>query len=1827
MKTSSLRLKADLAVLTRIMLLFFTLAFLLFSCKSKTGEVQKSNIEYSEELAKEIGFVTNGDVHPTDQIEVIFNSDIIPENEINSSPQDVFDFSPSLDGKAVWISQNTLVFQPEGELPLREQIDGVLDLQKLSDDFKTKQLENLRFYLNVLGRDLLENTGELVLKDRNNPKTLQYKGTLTFSEPTELALLEEETSFEDIKLNWSKIDDKTFRFISDDITRTDSEKSFTFEIDKDELELAEDYVEIITLYPLKKMAVGSVKAEEEGKSPRVRITFSDELDMEQKIGGLISVSPEISFNAKKIGKQLILDGSFKYGTTYEIEISEGIRSRWGSEIDQSKSKEITFSDIAPQIEFGSAGIILPSSNQKKVQFYTTNLKRVHLEVKKVFTDQVGRFLQSERLTSTKTRNQGFGDGYSSAVGVILKNQTLELKEKRNEWVLNEFDLSELFEAYDNGLFLIRINFNPSDVATSIEGNTLEYLTEKGQIYKPVFLSDIGLTTKIADDQTMVFATNIVDGSPMQGVNVSLLDYSGNAKSTQSTGKNGVAYFNGNPYFYNILATKNQQVTALKKQDMRWSNSGFDISGTYESYNNTKGYIYTERGVYRPGDSVHIGLIVRNANKTFPRDHPASITVRDPEYNIIYENTQVRAEDGFYTFAFNTEDAAPTGNYSIMCNAGGSRFYHDLKIETVVAEKLKVSVIPSQRVLKYNQTTLKYEVESKYLFGAPASNLKTTVDIEVYPFEKQFPKYQEFSFTRADLDYQSFSKEILSSRLDADGKLEASWELPPLGEVPSSLRAKIIVTVLEQGGQPNEGWNYLEIQPYPSFVGLKDPSGYGYYKIGEAVKFPVIALASDGKPEAGKQLQYKVYRNEKNWWYQYDNRRNFQLKYKEDNQTYLETEGTIVSSNGTTFINFTPEENGEYLIEVSDSEGGHTASLFFSAYRYGSIPGGDLNEGNLALKANKANYQVGETATIKFPNPKQGNILMTIEKGRQLLSYKWIKPSASEDEMKIDIPVTSEMIPNAYVTLSVLQPHDQTQNDRPIRMFGILPIMAKDPKTEINFAIDMAETLTPNKPFTIDVNTANQQSAQFSIAVVDEGLLSLTQFKTPDPWTSFFQKIGLQVETFDVFGHVMSANKGDVFQTFSIGGAEMMAEMDYRESQTDPVNGKKRFKAVSMFKGPISTDSRGHAQVTFEMPNYNGAVRVMVVGANGNSYGSADKTVPVKSDLIMQPTIPRVLHPGDEFFIPVSLFKINPSIKSADFTLAVDGPLEIVDNAKQSVNFSGKEDATIRYKVRVKEAVGQAHISLKGKAGSIAVNSETDITVTPTSPRVFDKNTQQLSKGSSVSFAVPKVGIDGTNYAKLDLNIFPNMDFDHRLKWLIRYPYGCIEQTTSAVFPQLFLKQMGYFGNDMAEIDENIQNGINRLQQFILSGGAFAYWPGNQSVSAWGTNYATHFLIEAKDAGYAVPQFMLNNSLNYMANQAKRHNGKLFTRVNRALILSRADKASMGELNLLMENELTKMNNTEKWMLAAAYYLAGVTNVQSNILNSASTEAPEYEPFSYHFGSKNRDMAIMLYCATLMKDMNNAELLAKAVAEKLSTTEYLSTQTSAYMLLSLAKYFEAAGIMTNGDEQIEGTITLANGKEIPFSGDATFSTAIANNFGQQIQVNLTGGNIDKLYATLSWNGVPLKDNTNAESKNLDLSVSWFDKNGNNIDPANLKQGDVFYGKFSVDNTSVVENVSDIALVQLLPSGWQIENVRLNNEKLPDWTNRWNLNKESYFDMRDDRAMWFFDLEKGEPLDFVLKLNCVSAGSFWLPGTRTETMYSNDYKANTAGKKVFVQAFTN
>ena len=429
---------------------------------------------------------------------------------------------------------------------------------------------------------------------------------------------------------------------------------------------------------------------------------------------------------------------------------------------------------------------------------------------------------------------------------------------------------------------------------------------------------------------------------------------------------------------------------------------------------------------------------------------------------------------------------------------------------------------------------------------------------------------------------------------------------------------------------------------------------------------------------------------------------------------------------------------------------------------------------------------------------------------------------------------------------------------------------------------------------------------------------------------------------------------------------------------------------------------------------------------------------------------------------------------------------------------------------------------------------------------------------------------------------------------------------------------------MEAIDKNINAGIERLGKFQLPSGGFSFWPGGRQVSIWGTNYAGHFLLEAETRGYHVPAYLKEKWLGFQHSRSLTTQDNLTERVYRVYLLSLADRPAYGPMNLLRENNLKDMNNVQKWILASAYQLAGVEDVARRIVRNLGHSVKEYREFAGTYGSALRDKGLILEMATQMSLWDPADRLYEEITERLASNTWYSTQTTGYCLLAVGKYLEAQS--GAGQPLLKGTIRLPDRTTLPFSTeDFAYKHEIEEGFGGRVTVTLDRvTTLERVPVSLEWEGVPLKSETVGMARNLTVVAEWFDDNGRRIDPARTRQGLVFWGHFKVSKTTPYRvNVEEVALSQIVPSGWEIENVRLTGETLPSWMQNYSRRREEYVDIRDDRISWFFDLpDRVRQADFVVKLQAVTEGTFFLPSAVCEAMYQNDFRAVLPGREVQV-----
>ncbi|MCK5242939.1 alpha-2-macroglobulin family protein [bacterium] len=1782
-------------------------------------------------------------------LKFIFAKEMVSPSVVGQADgRKILSFKPALAGKAVWLSRTDLEFQPDEPMKKFQSYTCKLHLDVLQDDPTAIPIE---FMFESIGNEVVKFEGEFKLADKET-KQFSYEGEIQFSHEVEKTTLEQALQ---MKSRAARVvlqiegpaRGKQFVFKSPGLEQGRKTKLYTLILKSDLVNTAANIKKEAALEAGKRFYVKKIEIIKSDDQTGFVAHFSDVLSQTQSPDGFVKISPAVKVQLKSAAQKLYILGDFAFNQEYRVEILKGIKNRWEEALQRPYQANMSFKDIKPFLRFTGPGVFLPTTNDDKVTFETMNVKEVRLQVQKVFADNIGQFLQTERLHNRFSSDPYYPNHYEfRRVGVSVKEETLYIGEQKNTLLVHALDLKKILSQEAQGLFIVKIWYNKDDMlyANDDEEESADnsywsddyhtnpyndgYREKYGTASIQIIVSDIGLTVKKGHESYHVIANHLKNTKPLFGVKVRLMSYQNQIVAQGTTNAKGVAAFSNvtEDVFY-AEGELGGQRSVVKLSEMAWNLTGFEISGAQGDSGKNRAFIYTDRGVYRPGDPIHLTVLVRNQEGTFPKNHPVTLKFFNPKDQLVTENTVRDAEDGFYYFPLKTEMEDMTGNWRVEIEAGGTTILEKIKIETVVPNRLKVNIEPSKKSLSPADGGLILELSSIYLFGAPAADLKAKINGVLENDIKSFEKFPDFIFTHEGIPYRPYRSDIFSGRLNAQGKRQAIWQLPAFGETPSGLKAIIRAKVFEKGGRFTQKRITVPVNPYTHYVGTKKMElDYGYFRIPNDYIAKVVLVTPEGKAVAGQTLKYRVYKNERFWWWEYRNERNRRLKFKTHGSTDLVKEGTAVTSSRPMKLKIPLEERGEYLLEIQHGADGHTTGYFFQASRWGSGAQAKEDAGNVIIKTDRQKYFPGDKARVRFPVPGAGRVLFSLERGNEVLETWWEEIGKDQTECIQDIPITEKMMPTTYVSVSILQPHAQTKNDLPLRLYGVKPLNVEDPSTRKYIRLKAADEIKPGKKFSLELQSVDNSTYQATIAVVDEGLLDLTGFQTPNPWKFFFRKMRLGIMTYDLYAYVIGANKGDIAKLFSIGGGES----ELMERRQKSLLQAKRFKPVAMFKGPLESDKHGKIIADFTMPNYIGAVRVMAVAAEKQAYGHADKTVLVRQALMIQPTLPRVLGPKESFTLPVNVIAMKDGVGKVSLQLTTEGPLDIEGRNSKTINVPKAKDQMVYFKIKTRRAVGQAKIHLLATAKKIKTESTTSIAVRPSAPRISKSETQVLKKGERVSLQIPNDGILNSNRASISIKRLPKLGLEKRLGWLIRYPYGCIEQTTSAVFPQLYLKSFLASDEKKAKkIDKNIQAGIQSLKKFVLPNGGFSYWPGGHSSTGWGTNYAGHFLLEAKQKGYNVPDSMLKKWKKYQHSQALKTAGNVKERVYRVYLLAMAGAPALGPMNLLKENNLQDMDSTEKWLLAAAYHLTGSSKVAREISAKAGYEVKDYQETGGTFGSGVRDQAIILETLVLLKKRDKAYEMFESLGESLSGTSWYSTQTVAYGLLAMGKYLQTIEAdYGNKKPRLLGYITLPGGQRLKFdTKELTFRHTIEQGFGQTVEVFLDqGATQDMAYVTLNWDGVPLMtDEEESVADRMSLKVSWFDEDGSLLDESKVKQGSSFYGRITVRRAAQWRgsDLENVALVQIVPSGWEIENMRLSGEKLPDWLPQKNLTREDYLDIRDDRIMWFFNMQRTRnEYKFVVKVNAVTAGKFILPSTQVEAMYDNNYKATTPGKRVEV-----
>jgi uncharacterized protein YfaS (alpha-2-macroglobulin family) len=1883
---------------SKIFGLLFAL-FLVQSCSKKSvSDFDSDYALYKDYITSfSSGFVS---VHSDFRVQLAFNkSDWKPNQELDD---DLFDISPSVSGKVVALSNNTVAFIPKEKLEQNTLYQITLHLSKITNKVP-KELSDFNFSVKTIKQDFIVNTEDLQSYSKDwyyLNGTMKTADNLSYEDAQKIIQVTQNDSKLKIKFDKALSTPTSFKFMIDSIQRFENDSQITIEWDGDDVDIDQKGSAKFPIPGKNQFKVLTIKVGDVNNQS-ILINFSDPLKKDQDFKGLVAIENTNNLKFSTMGNVLkvyyeqepeksavdkgsdaqtvdvaavdtaavavdttaVVDTESAVEATTAIteqsfsgsklvEVFQGIESIDGYKMKSNYSERLLFEQIKPGVKLLKNGTILPSSNNLKINFEAANLNAVDVKVYKIYKNNIMQFLQDNELNGTRNLRQ---------VSQAIAKSTIELKQNNlldyTKWNTYALDISKIITPEPGAIYRVEFSYKKkyslykctstsSDDEEDSNGEEAEEQDENDVNYSGtseddyyyeqesdwresedpctdyyfyntkigtnILATDLGVIAKRGTDKSIVVAvSDIVSTDAVSGATVDLYNYQQQKIASATTDSDGVASFQLEKYAYFAIVTKGEQSTYVKLDDeLSLSVSNFDVSGE-TLQKGLKGYIYGERGVWRPGDTIYLSFILNdNANK-LPASHPVKLKMNDPNGKTVYECVQKLNELNHYKFIIPTEDNDLTGNWEAVVSIGGARFYKSIKIETIKPNRLKIKNSFNETILSAGKNNIN-NIQVLWLHGAVAKDLKTEVQAK---FSQQVTTFKGFSNYNFDDPTRKFSTEevnIFSGKVDANGRASIPINPTIQGQAPGMLRAAFITKVYENGGDVSTDVASTTYSPYKTYVGIKapEPNKYGMIETGKNNRFDFITVDEMGKPKAVRNLEIRVYKLESRWWW--DASHDNMSSYNTANSTIAYKNYTINTDGqgrGSIAFEVREEEWGNYLIRASDPNDGHATGVKV----YIDMPWWSGKSRNtdgesatmLRFNTDKTKYAVGDAAKIFFPSSEGGRAMISIENGTKVLKTLWSK--TSKGETKVELPITGDMAPNVYVSISLLQPHASTKNDSPIRMYGIVPIEVVDKNTVLEPQLTMPNVLRPEQTVNVKVSEKHGKHMTYTIAVVDDGLLDLTRFKTPNAWDSFYVREALGVRTWDIYDDVIGAYGGKVNQVFSIGG-----DADSGGGKAKKAN---RFKPVVMYFGPFELGKGESKNHKIKLPKYIGSVRTMVVAADAktSAYGMAEKTTQVRSPLMILASLPRKISPSEQVTIPVTLFATEKQIKNVTLQIKTNNSVKVIGPTSQKVSFSQPDEKMAYFNLAVGAVTGIGKIDIIATSGKEKSTYTVEIDVTNPNPVTNAYTDVVIAPNSTKTINWKTFGVPGSNKAKMEVSSVPTIDFGRRLDYLIQYPHGCVEQTTSSVFPQLYLTDvMDLDAVRKQNIQQNVTAAIQKLGGFQLPSGGFSYWPGSSYADDWGSSYAGHFLIEAEKKGYVLPIAFKLKWIGYQQKMAKqwrfdKQYGNDFAQAYRLYTLAVAGVADLASMNRLRET--VGISNESKLRLAASYALVKQNAAGMALLSKSFIDEQNDGYYYYYYGSAERNRAMALETLILLGQKQQAFAMATKLAKNLSSDQWMSTQTTAYGLYAMAKFAKS-----NGSKGVSVQFTNGGKPQLINTAKTVAQRNLVITSGAN-SITLKNNKKNTLFVRLLNSGILPVGSEKVIQNNVTASVVFKDRKGKAINVSKIAQGTEFYAEVTLTNRKN-ERVENIALTQILPSGFEIVNTRYTD--FGDSTS----NVADYIDIRDDRANYYFNLRGAETRQFKILLNASYLGKYYLPGLQCEAMYDNDFLARTKGQWVEV-----
>ena len=1757
-----------------------------------------------------LSFSPSGTVRGIPAIKASFSLPVVPKASVgkalagNALP---FSFSPSLRGEGKWTDERTFVFSPLARLPQATLFRATADPSLR--DARGKRLAGQQVFefstepLKILGihqTDYSESKNVLLELEFSLPVSpLRLRGFLNILNPQKQSVaysLRTGVPSTQLLVSTAAYDgSKLTAVLAPGLTS-----------DAGPLGIQKEYRQEIPV--TKKMEIRNAYAESRYPGQSAIVVSTTAAPAMSSVSRFVELSPKTGFSIEPGYNGFSILGDFRPRQRVEVSIRKGLPGHDGKTLEKDYRKAVIFPDLEPAISFPSAGTFLSPAGDLRVPLETVNIEEVALNLWRVYENNIPLSMTLPGYSIPRELTRRIASRTARPGGML------------NEPARRAIDLREL-AGETRGVFLLTAS-SPNE----------DYWGEAEQL---VAVTDLGLVARLYPDGITVWVNTILGLKPVKDAAVKVYSRSNQTLASGSTDQDGLWSFRRTEAWDSqllpalVTVEKDSDVSFLKLDGNLFADTGFDTGGRPRKGSGYEAFVFTPRGVFRPGEEVHFSAVVRDSRRLPPEPFPVLWVIRSSLGREVARGTAILSREGSASFSASLAPASPTGTYSASVSLPGQEGdplgRTEFFVEDFVAPRLEVKAEPDLPFLSPGKT-VKMSVASSYLFGAPAAGLPFEGEVRAAPAPFRPSGWEAFSFGDGEKTFEAVTEFMGDGSLDGEGRGILSFSAPAGWSPPAAIDLHFIVKVMEESGRWVPATRKLLFHPYPFYLGIETSGGEP--APGKELSMRVAAATPEGKPAGLQAVSSETFMVKRHYNLV---RTGNQTRMQEQRELVPQGSGSVPLKEGVGTFSFVPKSQGEYLVRFRDQASGSSASASFMVWApFGTEQaGGSTLLDRIAISADKERYAPGETAEISFRSPFGGTLLVTVETDRELLRKT---VNLDRGQLTLQVPITEDMIPNAYVTAWVIRPVTPGEPWGSHRALGTLSIPVERKEKRLSVSLSAPERVEPGTDVSVGVKISDgagiPRKGEVVLFLVDEGILSLTGYATPDPWDFFMAKRALGVFVFDIYDQLLPLESRET-PLLRAGGGEGEDAMAAIRAALSPVAARS-FRLLSVFAGNLPTNDSGEASATLRIPEFSGKGRLMAVAFSGDCFGKADSRITIAREITAELSLPRAVSPGDAFHAPLKVYSAADGKRRAKVTISASGPLALTGKKEFIADLDqSSREALFNVAFRAGDEAGTAKLTVEAQweGGPEEGRSSQclDLPVRPPYPRISLSGSGIVRSGSPVRLEIPRNWHAGTEEGRLLLSDFPALDLAGAAFFLMGYPYGCLEQTVSGAWPLLVLpdlvKELDPGLVNQEEVQAALALRIRQISAMQLYFGSFAGWPGSSVPSEWGSIYATHFLVEAKKSGVTVPEELLGAALDYVRQrlalspsadeEEEETRENLTIKAYASYVLALTGEAPLGWMAHIRENS-SLLRSSGAIFLAGAYALASNNSGPLEDLGSALPSLRAGDGSTFESPSRATALKLLMWTAVDPLSAPAAELAFRLLEEGRKKT-WKTTQDNAVAVLALGRWMEK----TQGARKpFSAVLRDGSGKELAaFSNGKRLSLNLGDLPAESLSLELAGEGTAH-YAWVS-SGVPSRA-PEAASRGIAVTRTWKDRKGNPLAPGTpLQRGARIEAILTLTPAAPLR---DLVVVDMLPGGMEIENMRLSGSAEEEGEEGETPSIPAIrAEMRDDRLILFVNY-LGKPQTYSYLLRAVTRGTFILPPLAAEGMYAPDISAVTSAGKV-------